>query len=181
MASAPQSGTIPGNQQSPQAKGTLKCGEVGTYGDLSKKTNPKKNPRKKKSKPTFNNDHVPAKAQLLKRAAKLGAFKVGKSKAVQAFNACVRNGVINGGMAIAIPVEVHYKGATYGGKNNSKKITSDSRGPVSLENAKTRDLDAIEKHLSEPCKTQYKAARKEVEDFDVDKMIADVKKKCENA
>lgn len=148
---------------------------MGTYGELSDKRNPRKN-----GKPTFNNDHVPAKAQLLKRAAKLMVFKPGKSKAAQKFNTCVKNGVINGGKAIAIPVKAHYKGATYGGKNNTKKINSDARGPVSLEKAKTRDLDAIEKHLSEPCKTRYKAARKEVEEFDVDKMIADVVKKCGN-
>lgn len=171
----PNAATAPGNQQGPQGVGKLECGAVGTYGELSKK----ENPPNRKGKPTFNNDHVPAKAQLLKRAEKLGAFKQGKSKAVKTFNSCIKNGVINGGKAIAIPVKVHYKGATYGGKNNSKKINSDARGPLSLAKAATRDLDAVERHLPEPCKTEYKKARKEVEGFDIDKMIADVRKKCE--
>ena len=86
-------------------------------------------PPKKKGKPTFNNDHVPAKAQLLKRAAKLGAFKQGKGKKVKDFNTCVKNGVINGGMAIAIPVKVHYKGGPMGART-TQQIKSDAHGPA---------------------------------------------------
>lgn len=103
----------------------VKTGDTGTYGDLTKRSNPNDG---------LQIDHMPSNASNLKRArdAKGGGDL---SKAEQ-------RRIRDQGRAMVVPDKVHHKSRTYGGRNNPNQIAQDAADPhaaIDKDLAKNRE------------------------------------------
>lgn len=152
------------------------CGEVGQYGQQC---------NDKRTDGKFERDHVPAKAQLQKRATR----QRGYSSLTPDAKKCVKSAVTYRGMAIVIPRSAHRGfSATCGSRNTSAQINSDSSSAASMKKATNRDLRAVQKHLDDKakngtakdkaCAAAYRAAAKKVRKHDTEKMIKKAIKDC---
>jgi hypothetical protein len=80
---------------------------------------------------SIHRDHQPSKAALIARAEELKG---------DALTPAERNRIINGGMTVNVPANVHRAGPTYGGKNTAALINSDKSD---LASAAARDANAM--------------------------------------
>jgi len=140
----------------------LKCGEFGKYGNLKNKTGEGK----------FDRDHIPSKAALKARAAKLKGDDLTKAEEVA---------IDKAGEAIAIPRQAHVDvSPTYGQTKGAAAQDAED-----LAGAARRDVEEMLKKIDEydadgGCKKAYKKAvgrilRKSNADFD--EMLKEVLKK----
>ncbi|NHZ65885.1 hypothetical protein [Massilia genomosp. 1] len=133
----------------------LKCGEAGTYGELLEKSADKK----------FDRDHVPSKAALQRAAEKLlvkHGIELSKGQIKALFGP--KGAISLAGRTIAIFRKDHQKHSdTYGGRNNTKKIDTDSD---ELQKAAKKDTQRIEdadgKEMDADCAEKYAKAAKEI-------------------
>jgi hypothetical protein len=80
---------------------------------------------------SIHRDHQPSKAALIARAEELKG---------DALTPAERNRIINGGMTVNVPANVHRAGPTYGEKNTAALINSDKSD---LASAAARDANAM--------------------------------------
>lgn len=102
-------------------KQSLDVGWVDNYGNQKKVT----------GDGTVARDHQPSKAALLKRAEDLKEAPLTQAE---------KNRIINEGMSVTVPNEVHAAGPTYAGKNNKGLIENDAND---LQAAQIRDSEAM--------------------------------------
>jgi hypothetical protein len=124
----------------------LECGEVGEYGTQKERSGDGK----------YHRDHIPSKAALKARAAKLNGRPLTAAQAAA---------VENFALSVVIPASAHREvSPTYGGRNNEDLIKSDSKD---LQGAAKRDTKAmkngIDEHADADCVKAYKAAAAKVE------------------
>jgi hypothetical protein len=164
MAKKVQSATSK-NKQPPAKKPWLKCGEVGTYAKLNDK----------RAEPTFERDHVPAKATMLKAAEKsFPGMSTAKFE-------CVARKLEAQALTIAIPYGMHrdYSRTCGSGNNTPAQIDEDSDD---LDSAVRKDLMRIQKHLDGPpkhsCAEPYREAARQVRAQDHQGLINKVITEC---
>jgi hypothetical protein len=140
------------------------CGKVSYYRAAPKKLG------------ELNADHVPSGAALKAAAEKymkqLGVFDDLTPKQLES----VLNRVYNNAKTITVPEDVHKEGRTWGSKNNSTQVASDSKD---LKSAFRKDADAIQKSMDTKdhgCSEKYAEAVKELEKFDFDQYVKDMVK-----
>lgn len=135
------------NAQSPQLP-MHRCGQVASYGRLTRTGRATQNPRgtgrkKRRGSRVWERDHVPSKAALFKRAEKMYGLKK-----PSALYSCVTGKLEDRGMAIVIPRKTHRGFSKTCGKRNTKKlIKDDAATKASLDAAIKRDVAAILKAL----------------------------------
>ncbi|RZG78532.1 filamentous hemagglutinin N-terminal domain-containing protein [Acinetobacter sp. WCHAc060033] len=108
-------------------KQSLDVGWVDNYGNQKKVT----------GDGTVARDHQPSKAALLKRAEDLKGEPLTQAE---------KNRIINEGMSVTVPNEVHVAGPTYAGKNNKELIEKDAND---LQTAQIRDSKAMIENAKE--------------------------------
>jgi hypothetical protein len=146
-----------------------KCGEIASYGSLCNSG---------QAEGVFERDHIPAKAQLMARAARMKAFK----SATTAQQDCVNAAVEYRGLAIVIPIAAHRDHSpTCGSRNDEALINKDSKTKASMDKAAKRDTRAMQTHLNaeakngtqeqKDCAAAYKKAAKKIKKNNPDKMI----------
>jgi hypothetical protein len=109
------------NKQSANVAKKLEIGAVDEYGVAKKQT----------GDGTIHRDHQPSKAALIARAEELKG---------DALTPAERKRIIDRGLSVNVPGNVHSAGPTYGGKNTPKLISSDKSD---LTTAANRDADAM--------------------------------------
>lgn len=115
--------------------------------------------------------HVPSGAALKAAAEKylqqLGVLDDLTPKQLES----VLNRVHNNAKTITVPVDVHKEGRTWGPKNTSGQIATDSKD---LKSAFRKDAQAIQKSMDTKdhgCSEKYAEAVKELENFDFDQYV----------
>lgn len=153
-----------------KTKDEMKCGEGGTYGDLKKKTGHGK----------YDRDHIPSKAALKARAAKIlrRPLKEHEKKAID-----------NAGLCIVIPVQAHkdhsptHSQSAAAAKVDSADLQGSAKRDVdSMLNPKKKNKgDETPKPLDPKCKKAYKKEADKILKITNDEYDSALKKVVKNA
>ena len=159
----------PGGTTTVKGKKKLDCGEVGSYGDMLKKTGNNK----------FDRDHVPSKAALQKAAMDLIddlgiTLKPGQTAALFGDKGLISKA----GTTVIIPKPDHAAHSdTYGARNTPAKISQDA---ADLQKAAKKDTAAIRtargKVMDPECMDKYDEVAEEINKKTHDEYLDEMEK-----